>query len=79
MTAYGCERGGRPEASLTLSEVSVVCTRAELDEMIEFLMQVRHETSGTEPEDGAHWHYRDWAETWSDAQSDLILFLAEGS
>ena len=77
MLAYGYEwdaEGQRPE---TLREVSLDCSREELDQLIEFLQQVREEAKGIELDSLSHWHFRDWYPAWTEKHSDFIILLSD--
>lgn len=64
---------------IELSQVTLTCTKNDLDKIIEFLNDVKKEIDNTKVEDGDHWHYRDYNDDWSEKESDLIVFIDESS
>lgn len=64
---------------IELSQVTLTCTKNDLDKIIEFLNDVKKEIDNTKVEDGDHWHYRDYNDSWSEKESDLIIFIDENS
>ena len=37
------------------------------------------EIENNKVEDGDHWHYRDYNDSWNEKESDLIVFIDESS
>ncbi len=58
---------------MELREATVHCTIEELDNIIEFLIQVRDEHKPYGNDGTCHTHYRDWDRSWTDEQSDFIV------
>lgn len=75
MIAYGYKWDSPQKNTDKLRETSLVCTRRELDLLIEYLSDVRKEITDMGELEGEHWHYRDWDEAWTEEQSDFIIFL----
>ena len=78
MLAYGYDwdsQGRRlPQ---TLREVSLDCSREELDRLIRFLQDVREEAAGEKLDSLSHWHFRDWDPAWTQEHSDFIILLSD--
>ena len=72
MLAYGYEWDSEAQGPDLLRETSLVCTGEELDLLIAFLQELRENGA---PDD--HRHFRDWCESWTQEQSDLIVFMSE--
>lgn len=77
MLAYGYEWNSEGRLPDTLREVSLDCSREELDQLIEFLQQVRREAEGVKLDSLSHWHFQDWSESWTKAHSDFIILLSD--
>lgn len=77
MLAYGHEWDSQGQLPQTLREVSLDCSREELDRLIEFLQSVREESAGAELDSLSHWHYRDWSPDWTEKHSDFIILLSD--
>ena len=77
MLAYGHDWDSGEKLPLTLQEVSLDCSREELDRLIEFLQSVRREAEGEALDSLSHWHFRDWYPAWTETHSDLIIWLSD--
>ena len=77
MLAYGHEWNREGQLPETLREVSLDCSRAELEELIAFLQNVRAEAAGEELDSLSHWHFRDWSPDWSEKHSDIVILLSD--
>ena len=77
MLAYGYEWDSEGQLPETLREVSLDCSREELDRLIEFLQIVRREAEGEALDSQSHWHFRDWYPAWTETHSDLIIWLSD--
>ena len=77
MLAYGHEWNSVGELPQTLREVSLDCSREELDRLIEFLQDVRAEAAGEKLDSLSHWHFRDWYPAWTEKHSDLLIWLSD--
>ena len=77
MLAYGHEWSSEGQLPQTLREVSLDCSRAELDQLIEFLQTVRDEAEGVKLDSLSHWHFRDCSDSWTEKQSDFIILLSD--
>ena len=77
MLAYGYEWNSEGQLPETLREVSMDCSREELDQLIEFLQSVREEAEGVQLDSLSHWHFRDWYPEWTEKHSDLIIWLTD--
>ena len=77
MLAYGYEWNSEGELPQTLREVSLDCSREELDRLIEFLQGVREAAREEELDSLSHWHFRDWSESWTEKHSDFIILLSD--
>lgn len=77
MLAYGHEWSSQGQLPQTLREVSLDCSREELDQIIEFLQQVCQEAEGVKLDSLSHWHLRDWSDSWTEKHSDLIILLGD--
>lgn len=77
MLAYGYEWNSEGKLPDTLRKVSLDCFREELDQLIEFLQQVREESAGVELSSLSHWHFRDWSDHWTEKHSDVIVLLSD--
>lgn len=75
MLAYGYDWNSRKGTPQVLREASLVCSRKELDALIEMLQAFRDE--GPSEQEGSHQHFRDWSEGWSGKHSDFIIFIAD--
>lgn len=75
MMAYGYKWDSESETPDKLKEASITCTKEELDQLIEFLTNLRKEMRDMEDIEGEHWHYRDWCPKWTDSESDLIVVM----
>lgn len=75
MLAYGYEWNSREINPQVLREASLVCTREELDSLIEMLQTFR-DTQPCEA-DGDHQHFRDWSGCWDGQHSDFIVFISD--
>lgn len=74
MLAYGYEWNSESELPQTLREASLVCTRKELDDLIEMLQSFRD--AMPREADGDHQHFRDWSKSWNEQSSDFIIFIS---
>ena len=77
MLAYGYEWDSEGQLPETLREVSLDCSREELDQLIEFLQSVREEAEGVKLDSLSHWHFRDWSDSWTKNHSDFIILLSD--
>ena len=77
MLAYGHEWNREGQLPETLREVSLDCSRAELEELIAFLQNVREEAAGAKLDSLSHWHFRDWSPDWSEKHSDIVILLSD--
>ena len=77
MLAYGYEWNSEGQLPETLREVSLDCSREELDQLIEFLQSVREEAEGVQLDSLSHWHFRDWYPAWTEKHSDLLIWLSD--
>ena len=77
MLAYGHEWNSEGELPQTLREVSLDCSREELDRLIEFLQDVRAEAAGEKLDSLSHWHFRDWSPDWTNRHSDFIILPSD--
>ena len=77
MLAYGYEWNSEGQLPETLREVSLDCSREELDQLIEFLQDVRAEAAGEKLDSLSHWHFRDWNPAWTKQHSDFIILLSD--
>ena len=77
MLAYGYEWDSEGQLPETLREVSLDCSREELDQLIEFLQSVREEAEGVQLDSLSHWHFRDWNPAWTKRHSDFIILLSD--
>ena len=77
MLAYGHEWDSEGQLPQTLQEVSLDCSREELDRLIGFLQDVRAEAAGEELDSLSHWHFRDWYPAWTEKHSDLLIWLSD--
>ena len=77
MLAYGHEWNSEGELPNTLREVSLDLSREELDQLIEFLQDVRTEAEDIKLDSLSHWHFRDWSESWTEKHSDFIILLSD--
>ena len=77
MLAYGHAWDSEGQLPQTLREVSLDCSREELDQLIAFLQEVRQESEGMKLDSLSHWHFRDWNESWTEKHSDFIILLGE--
>ncbi len=57
MLAYGYEWNSEGQLPETLREVSLDCSREELDQLIEFLSERREEAEGVQLDSLSHWHF----------------------
>ena len=74
MLAFGYQWDSEEERPEKLREASLVCTREELDDLIEMLTTYRDEADA---EAGDHQHFQDWSGGWDRSQSDFIIFLSD--
>ena len=77
MLAYGLEWDSQGQLPETLREVSLDCSREELDQLIAFLQSVREESQGVQLDSLSHWHFRDWNPDWTEKHSDFIILLSD--
>lgn len=64
---------------IELSQATLNCKKSDIDKIIKFLTEVKKEIENTKVEDGDHWHYRDYNDSWNEKESDLIVFIDESS
>ncbi len=73
--AFGYDRDDEEfEKILRLSQVTLSCTKEDLDRIIEFLNDVRADIEKENIDEGDHWHYRDYNDSWTEEEADLIIF-----
>lgn len=73
--AFGYDRNDEEfEKILRLSQVTLSCTKEDLDRIIDFLNDVKSDIEKENIEEGDHWHYRDYYDSWTEEESDLIIF-----
>jgi len=78
MEAFGYDKNDEEfEKILKLSQVTLSCKKEDLDKIIEFLNEIKNESENIE--DGDHWHYRDYTDSWTEEESDLIIFVDNGT
>jgi len=76
MQAFGYDRNDEGfEKILKLSQVTLCCKREDLEKIIEFLNKVKNECENKNIDDGDHWHYRDYNDSWIEEESDFIVFV----
>lgn len=60
---------------MELSEVTLSCNKEDLDKIIEFLKSVREGIEEDYADAQEHWHYRDYNDSWTEGETDLIVFI----
>ncbi len=76
MEAFGYDKNDKEfEKILKLSQVTLSCKKEDLDKIIEFLNKVKNESKNKKIDNGGHWHYRDNHKSWTEEESDLIIFV----
>jgi len=60
---------------LKLSQVIFSCKKENLDSIIDFLTYVKKEIETFNVEEGDHWHYRDYNDSWNEKEPDLIVYI----
>lgn len=65
----------KQEVWAELDEIVLNIRQDELEQLIEFLQNVRGEIAQLPADAEEHWHYRDYSDLWSEGQPDLILFV----
>lgn len=73
MRAFGYERNSEAEMPYSLSETTLLCTKEELEKIIDFLTKVHSDITEMKNVDGCHWHFRDYDPSWTKEQSDMII------
>ncbi len=80
METFGYDKNDEEfEKILKLSQVTLSCKKEDLDQIIEFLKNVKNESEHENIADGDHWHYRDYIDSWTEEESDLIVFVDKGT
>ncbi|MCM1370652.1 MAG: hypothetical protein NC181_02010 [Clostridium sp.] len=75
MKAFGYNKNDEEfEKILELSQVTLSCKKEDLDKIIEFLTEVKRKIKN-KVDNAEHWHYRDYNKSWTEEESDLILFM----
>ena len=64
---------------IELSQATLNCKKSDIDKIIDFLTEIKKEIENNKVEDGDHWHYRDYNDSWNENESDLIVFIDESS
>ena len=65
----------KSDKTIELSQVTLNCKKTDIDKIIDFLTEIKN----NKVEDGEHWHYRDYNDSWNEKESDLIVFIDESS
>lgn len=73
MQLFGYERN--KEKSLDISEATMICSKEELDKIIEYLQSIREEIKEDYIDPNEHWHYSDYNEEWVEKDSELVVFI----
>ena len=77
MLAYGYPRNSESDYPEQLQEASLLCTKEELDRIIEFLQNLQSKSSSFESVTGIHAHFRDYDKCWNASSSDFIICLRD--
>lgn len=81
MLVYGWKKDDENELlPLKLKEATLLCTKDEIDKLIQFLNDIKKEIgqmSCIDTKDDWHWQYRDWNEEWTEEEGDFIISLHE--
>lgn len=64
---------------IELSQATLNCKKSDIDKIIDFLTEIKKEIENNKVEEGDHWHYRDYNDSWNEKESDLIVFIDESS
>jgi len=76
MEAFGYDENDKKFKNLLkLSQVTLNCKKEDLNKIIEFLNDVKNEIANAKIEDGDHWHYRDYNDSWQEKEPDLIIYI----
>jgi len=76
MKAFGYDKNDEEyDEILTLSQVTLSCNKEDLDRIIAFLHKVKNESENITVDDNYHWHYRDFFDSWTEEESDFIIFM----
>ncbi len=72
MEAFGYDKNDEEfEKILKLSQVTLNCKKEDLNKIIDFLNKVKNENIDV----GDHFHYRDYIDSWTEKETDLIIFV----
>jgi len=63
------------EKCLPLSQVTLSCKKEDIDKIIEFLNEVKKDCKNEKIENGDHWHYRDFNDSWTEEEPDFIIYI----
>ena len=74
MKLFGYE-GDKKKKSLVISEATLICSKEELDKIIEYLQSIREEINEEYIDPREHWHYSDYNDDWKEKDSELVIFI----
>ena len=74
MELFGYERN-KEKKSLVISEATMICSKEELDKIIEYLQSIREEINKEYINPNEHWHYSDYNQDWTEKDSELVVFI----
>lgn len=77
MEAFGYDKKDKEfDNILELSQVTLSCRKEDLDNIINFLTEIKKEAENISIiDDEEHWHYRDYNDTWNEKEPDVIIYL----
>lgn len=74
MELFGYEKN-KEKKSLAISQATMICSKEELDKIIEYLQSVREEIAKEYIDTNEHWHYSDYNDNWTEKDSELVVFI----
>ena len=60
-----------------MSQATLNCKKSDINKIINFLTEIKKEIENNKVEDGDLWHYRYYNDSWTEKESDLIVFIDE--
>lgn len=60
---------------MVISEATMICSKKELDKIIEYLQSIREEIDEEYVDPNEHWHYSDYNDDLTEKDSELIVFI----
>lgn len=74
MKLFGYEKN-KEKKSLEINEATMICSKEELDKIIEYLQSISEEIKEEYIDPNEHWHYSDYNDDWTEEDSELVVFI----